>query len=171
MVAAGCSNKEIAGQCGISAQTIKHHLTRMFDKLGVSNRLELAMIATERGLVHAVDSEPQRQPVRMPRNARRSHLRAAGAHSRTSRTVRPTRSLPADDDSCRMNRHEVGACSEWYLICLHQTTTECDAGGWWGHPMLRAVATGSQSRRLHGSHRFLLKLPCGIGPIETRWLA
>ena len=65
MVAAGCSNKEIAGQCGISAQTIKHHLTRMFEKLGVSNRLELAVIATERGLVQAVDSEPPRQPERI----------------------------------------------------------------------------------------------------------
>jgi two-component system nitrate/nitrite response regulator NarL len=64
MVAAGYSNKEIAGQCGISAQTIKHHLTRMFDKLEVSNRLELAMIANERGLVQAIDSEPQEQPVR-----------------------------------------------------------------------------------------------------------
>ena len=65
MVAAGCSNKEIAVQCGISAQTIKHHLTRMFEKLGVSNRLELAMIATERGLVHAAESEPQRETVRI----------------------------------------------------------------------------------------------------------
>jgi len=47
MVAAGCSNKEIARQCAISEQTIKHHLTRMFDKVGVSNRLELAMVATQ----------------------------------------------------------------------------------------------------------------------------
>jgi DNA-binding NarL/FixJ family response regulator len=47
MVAAGCSNKEIARQCAISEQTIKHHLTRMFDKVGVSNRLELAMVAAQ----------------------------------------------------------------------------------------------------------------------------
>jgi len=47
MVAAGCSNKEIARQCEISEQTIKHHLTRMFDKVGVSNRLELAMVAAQ----------------------------------------------------------------------------------------------------------------------------
>ncbi len=47
MVAAGCSNKEIARQYAISEQTIKHHLTRMFDKVGVSNRLELAMVATQ----------------------------------------------------------------------------------------------------------------------------
>ncbi len=69
MVAAGYSNKEIARQCGISAQTIKHHLTRMFDKLGVSNRLELAMMATERGLVQAVDAEPQASPRALLRNA------------------------------------------------------------------------------------------------------
>ena len=47
MVAAGYSNKEIARQCTISEQTIKHHLTRMFDKVGVSNRLELAMVAKQ----------------------------------------------------------------------------------------------------------------------------
>jgi hypothetical protein len=29
----------------------------MFDKVGVSNRLELAMVATERGLLDAPDSE------------------------------------------------------------------------------------------------------------------
>jgi DNA-binding NarL/FixJ family response regulator len=41
----------------VSEETIKHHLTRMFDKVGVSNRLELAMAATERGLVDAPQSE------------------------------------------------------------------------------------------------------------------
>ena len=50
LVVAGCSNKEIAQQFDISEQTIKHHLTRMFDKVGASNRLELAMVATRHGL-------------------------------------------------------------------------------------------------------------------------
>jgi two-component system, NarL family, nitrate/nitrite response regulator NarL len=49
LVVAGCSNKEIARQFDVSEQTIKHHLTRMFDKAGASNRLELAMVATRRG--------------------------------------------------------------------------------------------------------------------------
>jgi len=49
-VIAGHSNKEIAQQCAVSEETIKHHLTRMFDKVGASNRLELAMVATQRGL-------------------------------------------------------------------------------------------------------------------------
>jgi two-component system, NarL family, nitrate/nitrite response regulator NarL len=49
-VAAGCANKEIAHKCAVSEETIKHHLTRMFDKVGASNRLELAMVATRNGL-------------------------------------------------------------------------------------------------------------------------
>lgn len=49
LVIAGCSNKEIAQQCSVSEQTIKHHLTRMFDKVGASNRLELATVATQYG--------------------------------------------------------------------------------------------------------------------------
>jgi DNA-binding NarL/FixJ family response regulator len=50
LVVAGCSNREIAQQFAVSEQTIKHHLTRMFDKVGASNRLELAMVATRNGL-------------------------------------------------------------------------------------------------------------------------
>ena len=50
LVAAGCSNKEIARQCTVSEETIKHHLTRIFDKVGVSNRTELAMVAARQGL-------------------------------------------------------------------------------------------------------------------------
>lgn len=49
LVIAGCSNKEIAEQCSVSEQTVKHHLTRMFDKVGASNRLELAVVATQNG--------------------------------------------------------------------------------------------------------------------------
>jgi DNA-binding NarL/FixJ family response regulator len=51
LVAAGHPNKEIARTCSVSEETIKHHLTRMFDKLGASNRLELAMVATTAGLI------------------------------------------------------------------------------------------------------------------------
>ena len=49
-VVAGYPNKEIARTFTVSEETIKHHLTRMFDKVGAANRLELAMIATQRGL-------------------------------------------------------------------------------------------------------------------------
>jgi two-component system nitrate/nitrite response regulator NarL len=42
-VVAGYTNKEIAARLGISQNTAKHHLSSIFDKLGVSNRLELAL--------------------------------------------------------------------------------------------------------------------------------
>jgi two-component system, NarL family, nitrate/nitrite response regulator NarL len=51
LVAAGYPNKEIARTCAVSEETVKHHLTRMFDKVGASNRLELAMVATQVGLL------------------------------------------------------------------------------------------------------------------------
>jgi DNA-binding NarL/FixJ family response regulator len=44
-IGAGRSNKDIAAQFGISVQTVKHHLTSIFDKTGVSSRLELALFA------------------------------------------------------------------------------------------------------------------------------
>jgi DNA-binding NarL/FixJ family response regulator len=50
-VVAGDGNKEIARKCAVSEETIKHHLTRIFDKVGASNRLELALVATQAGLV------------------------------------------------------------------------------------------------------------------------
>jgi two-component system nitrate/nitrite response regulator NarL len=56
-VVAGLGNKDIARKCSVSEETIKHHLTRMFDKLGAANRLELAMVATQRGLVADVTIE------------------------------------------------------------------------------------------------------------------
>jgi two-component system, NarL family, nitrate/nitrite response regulator NarL len=60
MIVAGCSNKEIARAFSVSEQTIKHHLTRMFDKVGASTRVELAMLAARFGLVDP--SEPVRCP-------------------------------------------------------------------------------------------------------------
>jgi DNA-binding NarL/FixJ family response regulator len=49
-VVSGCSNADIAAQFSISPKTVKHHLTNIFDKLGVSNRLELALFAVQRRL-------------------------------------------------------------------------------------------------------------------------
>jgi len=51
MVVAGYSNREIAGKLGVSEQTVKHHLTSAFNKLGVYNRLELALFAVDHRLV------------------------------------------------------------------------------------------------------------------------
>jgi DNA-binding NarL/FixJ family response regulator len=49
-IVAGYTNKDIAQKFSISEQTVKHHLTNIFDKLGVSNRLELALFAVNHHL-------------------------------------------------------------------------------------------------------------------------
>jgi two-component system, NarL family, nitrate/nitrite response regulator NarL len=45
VVATGLSNKEIAQTLKIAHDTVKHHMSNIFDKLGVSSRLELAVFA------------------------------------------------------------------------------------------------------------------------------
>ena len=47
-ILAGSTNKDIARMFSISEQTVKHHLTSIFDKIGVSNRLELALLILNR---------------------------------------------------------------------------------------------------------------------------
>jgi DNA-binding NarL/FixJ family response regulator len=49
-VVAGYSNKETAEYFKISEDTVKHHLSNIFDKLGVSTRLELALFAVNQSL-------------------------------------------------------------------------------------------------------------------------
>jgi DNA-binding NarL/FixJ family response regulator len=55
LVAQGFKNKEIAEKIFISEQTVKNHLHNIFDKLGVSDRLELALYAIHKGF----HSEPE----------------------------------------------------------------------------------------------------------------
>jgi DNA-binding NarL/FixJ family response regulator len=50
-IVAGLSNKEIAQRFQLSEDTVKHHLTNIFDKVGVSSRLELALFAINNHLV------------------------------------------------------------------------------------------------------------------------
>ena len=53
-VVAGYPNKDIAQHFSISEDTVKHHLSSIFDKLGVSTRLELALFAISHQLVPGV---------------------------------------------------------------------------------------------------------------------
>lgn len=50
-VADGATNQELADRLSISVQTVKHHLTHIFDKVGVSTRLELGLFAMDCSLV------------------------------------------------------------------------------------------------------------------------
>ena len=46
----GESNRAIARRLALSEDTVKHHLTNVFDKTGVASRLELALFAMQHGL-------------------------------------------------------------------------------------------------------------------------
>jgi DNA-binding NarL/FixJ family response regulator len=52
MIVQGNSNKEISSGLGISENTVKFHTTRIFEKLGVLDRVQAATAAIERGIVH-----------------------------------------------------------------------------------------------------------------------
>jgi two-component system nitrate/nitrite response regulator NarL len=49
-ITSGCSNKDVGRKFSISERTVKHHLSNIYEKLGVSTRLELAIFAINHGL-------------------------------------------------------------------------------------------------------------------------
>jgi two-component system nitrate/nitrite response regulator NarL len=56
-VAGGESNKDIAQRLNVREDTVKHHISNVFAKLGVSSRLELAVFAINHELVKNVDAD------------------------------------------------------------------------------------------------------------------
>jgi DNA-binding CsgD family transcriptional regulator len=53
-VAVGLSNREIAQRLGLTEHTVKNYLFRIFDKLGVSKRVEVVLYAYSLGSVTSV---------------------------------------------------------------------------------------------------------------------
>ncbi len=49
LVADGLSNREVAQELGLREDTVKTYLFRIFDKLGISSRVELALYAVRHG--------------------------------------------------------------------------------------------------------------------------
>jgi|SRR5580704_6004991 two-component system nitrate/nitrite response regulator NarL len=50
-IASGRSNREVGQAFSISERTVKHHLTNIFTKIGVSSRLQLALFAVNHRLM------------------------------------------------------------------------------------------------------------------------
>jgi DNA-binding NarL/FixJ family response regulator len=59
LLSEGLQNKQIASRLSISATTVRHHLTSIFDKLGVATRLELVIYAYRQGLTYPRSSAAQ----------------------------------------------------------------------------------------------------------------
>lgn len=49
LITTGCSNREVAARMGLRTQTVKNHLCRIYRKLGVPNRVQLAVFAVGHG--------------------------------------------------------------------------------------------------------------------------
>ena len=58
----GNSNKEIASRLSISEETVKRHLSNIYAKMGVSSRLELALLSPDRDLPLAKAKAPLKEP-------------------------------------------------------------------------------------------------------------
>jgi DNA-binding NarL/FixJ family response regulator len=56
-IALGLSNKEIGLNLSISEKTVKHYVTTLLDKLGVSSRVQAALVARRRSGLTPSDSQ------------------------------------------------------------------------------------------------------------------
>jgi two-component system nitrate/nitrite response regulator NarL len=86
-VAEGLSNREIAGRLNLTEHTVKNYLFRIFDKLGVSSRVEVVLYAFSLGRA----SDAQAMPVSPRKNVA---LRSASKAVPTAiRPARPQKEL------------------------------------------------------------------------------
>ncbi len=65
-IARGYSNRRIAAELGIAVHTVKHHLSRLFDRLGVAGRLELLRLVYGTAAVPTAAPSPARTGPALP---------------------------------------------------------------------------------------------------------
>ena len=65
-VTQGMKNKEIAHRVGTTEQVVKNYLRKVYDKLGVADRLELALFCLHNKIVDPASVPPQREPAAQP---------------------------------------------------------------------------------------------------------
>ncbi len=87
-IADGRSNKEVGQDFAIRERTVKHHLTNIFDKVGVSSRLELALFARD----HEIFTAPTPLDFVGTRDPEEVRLRQQRREITAERQGSPTRS-------------------------------------------------------------------------------
>ncbi|SPE45179.1 putative Two component transcriptional regulator, LuxR family [Candidatus Sulfotelmatobacter sp. SbA7] len=65
LVADGLTNRGVAGELGLSEHTIKKYLLRIFDKIGISSRVELVLYAMSHGENRPAEWMPSHAPQRV----------------------------------------------------------------------------------------------------------
>lgn len=56
LIGKGLKNKDIAGKLGISEATVRHHLSSIYGKAGVEDRLNLVIYAYQKGLINLMEN-------------------------------------------------------------------------------------------------------------------
>jgi len=95
-VTQGMKNKEIALRVGTTEQVVKNYLRKVYDKLGVADRLELALYCLNHHVVDAAKIPPLPASAAIGKAA--SAAAAAGAGSTSSSSVVPAAPANADPE-------------------------------------------------------------------------
>ncbi len=94
-VTQGMKNKEIAVRVGTTEQVVKNYLRKVYDKLGVADRLELALYCLSHHVVDGVKPPPV--PTATPQNGDGANVAAAGAAAGAAVSSAPA--APSNSDS------------------------------------------------------------------------
>ncbi len=94
-VTQGMKNKEIAVRVGTTEQVVKNYLRKVYDKLGVADRLELALYCLSHHVVDGIKPPPV--PASTPHNGDGAPISAIGAAAGATTSV-ASPATPSDSD-------------------------------------------------------------------------
>jgi two-component system, NarL family, nitrate/nitrite response regulator NarL len=106
-VTQGMKNKEIAIRVGTTEQVVKNYLRKVYDKLGVADRLELALYCLSHHVVDGVKPPPNpasAAPAESTSPAPAANSAAAGAAAGVSTSSAPSATSSASPDSMAPNK-------------------------------------------------------------------
>jgi len=108
-LAEGLSNREIAARLGLSQHTIKNYLFRVFDKLGVSSRVELLFLA----LNHPASGQPLEDVYDLEKGMSFASCQRAAEHGMPRAQI----ALAKMYSEGRGVQKDPLSAYKWYLIC------------------------------------------------------